>query len=200
MLYLKQLLIIRKRSIVMLLSIGCIASASASQTIYRDFWHPRYQKMRLAYCNLDQTLCGDALATEYCKRMGYAKMEVANIAYNVGLTHFIDSKAYCHGYPCDGFQLIRCSRSLSHHAIPPYYYRWRHFPVPRLNGYRVDWCYDGTDGCGKRAAYSFCRRMGYEAVKQYAEEKNIGATRALANQKICFGQQCQGFANIDCYR
>ena len=58
----------------LLWSITSLVCAHTADTMYRDFWHPRYHGKRLAYCNQDQSLCGDAIATEYCQRMGYEKM------------------------------------------------------------------------------------------------------------------------------
>ena len=136
---------------------------------YRNYWHPLYHGKRLNYCSLDGK-CGIAVASAYCRIMGYEGASQEIIANNV--------------------------------HTPPLatYYRLRRYVYPRFNHYRVDWCYDGQKGCGRKAAFSFCRRMGYTDVRQYRMQTQVGAAEALGNQKLCFGNACKGFANIDCYR
>ena len=99
-----------------------------------------------------------------------------------------------------GQRLNYCSLDGKACGLAYAYYRSHRYVVPRFNHYRVDWCEDGTKHCGREAAYSFCRRMGYREVHQYRLEKHLGATQAIGNQKLCFGNGCSGFAFIDCYR
>ncbi len=34
----------------------------------------------------------------------------------------------------------------------------------------------------------------------YKKQENVQATKAIGNQKLCFGDQCRGFSSITCYR
>ena len=166
---------------------------------YRNYWHPLYHGKRLNYCSLDGK-CGIAVASAYCRIMGYEGASQEIIANNVGETRLLEGAAYCKGWECNGFKTIRCTGRFVHTPPLATYYRLRRYVYPRFNHYRVDWCYDGQKGCGRKAAFSFCRRMGYTDVRQYRMQTQVGAAEALGNQKLCFGNACKGFANIDCYR
>lgn len=181
--------------------LGCVlAIAKPNETYHRSFWQPEYHGQLLNYCTIKGSQCGMPVATQFCKMMGYKKASQATIANNVGLTHFIDASARCVGFQCNGFKTIECTGIISDNPPKPWHYRFKRFVFPRYNHYRVDWCYDGKNGCGQRAAFSFCRRMGYMDVKQYTIQKQVVATQAIGNQKLCFGANCNAFAKINCYR
>lgn len=170
------------------------------QLFYRNFWQPYYHGHRLNYCTLDGKGCGLKVASEYCRIMGYVRADQQMIANNVGLTAYIGSLATCQGWRCNGFKTIRCIGNIKHSAQQTYHYRYRRFVYPRYNHYRVAWCYDGKRYCGRKAAYSFCRRMGYSDTRHFTEQKQVPATQAISNQKLCFGQECNAFREITCYR
>lgn len=184
----------------MILSILSSSYAADRSNFYRNFELPTYHGLRLDYCSWQNKECGMPIASRYCQMMGYAYADQQVIDYNVGLTHFLSTPQRCIGWRCNGFKTIRCVAKLKH--VPPkaYHYRLRKFVYPRYEQYRVDWCYDGKRGCGKSAAFSFCRRMGYLQSRRYAMEDNLGATKAIANQKLCFGNKCKGFRFISCFR
>lgn len=186
---------------ILLSFFSIFALAKEGKEIYhRNFWQPVYHGERLAYCSLDGKYCGMELATRYCRLMGYLRADHAVKAHNIGLTHYLLTLQSCKGWRCDGFKTIRCVGNFA--LVPPesYHYRHRRFVLPRYNNYRVAWCYDGKKGCGRRAAYSFCRRLGYLKVQRYKMAASVLATQAIGNQELCFGPQCNGFAMIDCYR
>ncbi|WP_133135695.1 hypothetical protein [Legionella rowbothamii] len=176
------------------------AGAEAQNKAFRSFWHPTYQGERLDYCTIDGKECGKAVANRYCKIMGYESANESVIAYNIGLTHFISSKAQCKGWRCNGFMTIGCVSHLSHTPPKSYHYREKRYVVPRFDHYRVDWCYDKKKGCGSRAAHSFCRRMGYMRAKHFAKETHVAATKTIGSRELCFGNQCEAFKIIVCYR
>lgn len=173
--------------------------AAPENVEYRNYWQPTYHGERLAYCNV-QGQCGMDVANCYCQLMGYQRADQQVIADNVGLTHFISSPMRCRGWRCNGFKTIRCMSVVNH--IPPKaaYYSLRSYTAPRYNHYRVDWCYDGKKDCGRRAAHSFCRRLGYVGQKGFVIEEAVAATQAIGNQKLCFGPSCKGYKEITCYR
>lgn len=175
-------------------------AANNKQNYFKNFWYPTYHCQRLNYCSLDGKSCGLSLANHYCKILGYRGADKEIIDYNVGLTNFLSTKARCKGWQCNGFMLIRCIGNFSPKHQPNYYYRSNRFDYPRFNHYRVNWCYQNDQGCGQRAAYSFCRRMGYSRADYYQKEDNVPATKALGNQRLCFGKACSGFSSITCYR
>lgn len=173
--------------------------AARNDDYYRNFWMPKYHGKRLNYCTLDGK-CGLPVATKYCQLMGYARADQQIIDNNVGLTNYLFCNARCKGWQCNGFKTIRCVENMSHNPPKAYHYRLRRFVYPRFNNYRVAWCYDGHSGCGRRSAFSFCRRMGYKDVRNYKIQKCIAATKAIGNQKLCFGILCNAFEYIDCFR
>ena len=177
------------------------ATAQAAPLMLRDFWYPLYHAERLDYCLTPQKDCGRRVADKYCRLMGYAKSQTEQIEHHVGLTHYLGEKSQCQGWQCDGFKLITCVGVINSPLKASYLRRTRHFAVPRMDNYRVAWCYQQGRECGKRAAYGFCRRMGYSHVSQYKKQSKLPATRTLGDKTLCFGRQdCQGFASISCSR
>lgn len=185
-------------SMVVFLCGVCVAKQN--ETFHRNFWQPDYHGQRLNYCLFDGKTCGLSVATRYCQMMGYVKADHQMIANNVGLTNYLDVAAKCKGWNCNGFKTIRCSAKISNKPPKEYHYRLRRFVYPRYNHYRVDWCYDGARYCGQRVAKSFCRRMGYMNTRRFVIEKQVAATQAIGNQKLCFGNTCNAFKQITCYR
>ncbi|RUR16905.1 hypothetical protein ELY21_12365 [Legionella sp. km535] len=167
---------------------------------FRTIWHPTYLGERLDYCSFDGKECGKDVANRYCQMLGYDYSSQNVIAYNVGLTNYLSSRAQCKGWRCNGFMTISCAIGLSHNPPKPYHYREKEFAYPRYNDYRVDWCYDKDKGCGARAANSFCSRMGYLQAKRFVKESQISATKSIGSQELCFGNQCNAFKSILCYR
>lgn len=177
-----------------------------SSAAYRNFWQPYYHGERLNYCSFDGKICGLKLAHFYCQKMGYERADQEIIAHNVGLTRFLNlpnqcpQNKLCRGWQCNGFKTIRCTGSIRHTPPKYYHYSKRHFVLPRYNFYRVAYCYDGEKGCGLRAAYSFCRRLGYMRAIGYKKAEQVAATQAIGNQKLCFGSLCTAFEEINCAR
>lgn len=192
--------------ILMLLITVMPSQAKTSPYIfYRNFWNPIYHGKLLNYCSQDKQQCGLQLASIYCHLMGYQHADRAIIAYNIGCTNYIVNhkirlNAACCDWWCNGFKLIRCVNILQHSLKSKYYYRLRHFIYPRFNNKRVAWCYDGKTGCGYKAAFSFCRRIGYMQVKHYTIDYHVNITKTIGNQKFCIGSKCRGFKDIDCFR
>lgn len=170
-----------------------------SNNAFNNYWHPLYHGQRLGYCNLDGTVCGKPVADKYCQILGYKSSSAQVKAPNVGLTHFLDTRAECKGWQCDGFINITCVTPLSHSPAQSYYYREKSFYYPRYANYPVDWCYINSQHCGKKAAQSFCRRIGYMEAKAFFKESAIATSRTLGSEELCFGQ-CQGFKKIVCSR
>lgn len=180
-----------------------LSAAHASdnqQSYYRSFWSPTFHGRSLDYCLPAQKECGSAVADRYCRLMGYDKSSKSTIAYNVGLTNYFGGCSGCKGWTCNGFKRISCVAETRHKPTKDYYFRSKKFVFPRFNHYRVDWCYKNGQDCGKRAAFSFCRHMGYMREQHYEKESHVAATRAIGNQRLCFGDDCNAFSSITCYR
>lgn len=167
---------------------------------FRSIWHPTFLGESLDYCSADGKECGKAVADRYCQMLGYECSSQNIIAYNIGLTHYLSTNKSCKGWRCNGFMTIVCATRLSHTPPKPYHYREKQFADPRYNDYRVDWCYDQKHGCGSRAANSFCNRMGFIQAKHFVKETQVSATKTIGSQELCFGNLCDAFKMIVCYR
>lgn len=177
----------------------CSVALDSQQKFYRTFWNPQYRGTLLNYCLKDGVQCGQPVADRYCQSMGYDRATQSTIAHNVGKTRYFLTCEQCKSWRCNGFKRISCVAEHRHRPPRAYYYRLRQFVYPRYQHYRVDWCYRPGEQCGHRAAFSFCRRMGYSTVKKFEKESNLAATKTLENQQLCFGV-CHGFKSITCYR
>lgn len=196
--------------VILLAVYSAIVAAHAAKdnlSYYRDFWNPNYHGKLLNYCLSNKNIllhgvnsCGKNVADKYCKFMGYDSSSKSIIAHNVGFTNYLDTCTGCKGWNCDGFTLIRCVSTIKHSPIKAYYFREQQFVLPRFGHYRIDWCYKNGKYCGQRVANSFCRRMGFVKAVQYKIDRKIKATKSLGNHKLCFGDGCNAFASITCYR
>ena len=193
--------------LLVLFSVEVFAAQQESLTYYRDFWSPRYHGELLNYCLVTQNTCGIEVADKYCVIMGYQKAAKSLIANNVGLTKYLDgcnfcgrSKRICKGWNCNGFKLIRCANNVEHFPVQDYAYRERTYVLPRVEKYRIDWCYENGKGCGKKVANSFCRRMGFARAINYKQDIAVYASREIGDGRLCFGDSCKGFSSVTCYR
>jgi hypothetical protein len=190
--------------IAIFFNIGFLHAKKDDLSYYNDFWNPQYHNKSLNYCMLYSKECGGAVADKFCKVMGYENSSKSIIAHNVGLANYLDAckkcSTHCKGWNCNGFKLIRCAGKLSHTPAQSYYFRSKTFVLPRFNKYRVAWCYADGNDCGKKVAFSFCRRMGYQKEIGYKKDPLIKATKDIGNQQLCFGDKCDAFSYITCYR
>jgi outer membrane protein assembly factor BamD (BamD/ComL family) len=78
----------------------------------RLFLNPMFEGYRLDWCYSPGTNCGEAAATEWCHRQGYAELVSFKQAIGVGRrginTKVISSGYICSGNDCDSFQSITC--------------------------------------------------------------------------------------------
>lgn len=195
-----MLLNIKQRLLVLVLCIaGVTAQAGTHEDLYyRAFWNPVVHGTRLDYCNSSARVCGLPLARDFCKIMGYETVSQASIDYNVGITRYLDNAKICKGWRCHGWNVIRCKSHIKKKLMDEI--QSRIFYFPRMHWARVDYCYMKDHGCGKRAAYAFCRSMSFEHVGSFKKEHNVLSTCTLGEQRRCFGYGCDGFAQITCTR
>jgi hypothetical protein len=76
------------------------------------------------------------------------------------------------------------------------------FPYPTSDGYRVDWCYDSTKGCGQTAANAFCTRQNLLQAVDFTQDPNVGkdriVTKKLGTGELCDNPNCDAFKSISC--
>lgn len=175
-------------------------STGADAQVYRMFWHPMRGGERLNFCNEERTCCGKSIADAYCKKLAYHHAKRFKFEPNLGLTNYLSGKNQCKGWKCSGFAWIECAGQRRYVRPPLADYTDKLFVKPRWKQYPLAWCYDGQKGCGKRAAYAYCRYQGYLHVKDYKTTKHIYATKQIGGGYLCFGRDCEGFQYIVCKR
>ena len=77
----------------------------------------------------------------------------------------------------------------------------RRFDHPRLEDYRLDWCYRWASGCGEEAANAFCRAQGFDRAARWEEDVDIGdrtPTKIIGTGQVCAQHACDGFRFIEC--
>lgn len=166
--------------------------------LYRIFWHPQLGGERLNYCNETKTECGKSIANGYCQTLGFHHARRFELAYHLGLTHFLSGKNACQGWQCSGFDWIECAGARNYQQRPESDYSQALFVKPRWKKMRLDYCYDGTRGCGQRAAYAYCRWQGYLHVVSFKKSSNVLASRQMGRGKQCYGKHCEGYEYIIC--
>lgn len=73
----------------------------------------------------------------------------------------------------------------------------KRFVHPTYQGYRLDWCLEGS--CGGSAAQAYCRWKGYDAALEFGMDRTLRAsTKAMQSQGPC--RDCEGFDWIVCER
>lgn len=190
----------RKISYIVMIIFSLLSFPSHAETIYRSFWFPLYQGLPLNYCSAHGK-CGKPIADLYCLKMGYQTAADFQIRHNIGKTRFIDSAHLCRSSNSAGFRKIKCKTNvLKNSSYYTYYATKQWYQWPRIDGCLVDACYHNKQGCGKKAATAFCRRMGYKRAINYQFVTNLPQTAQLGSTLRCFSGHCKGFEAIRCLR
>ena len=170
----------------------------AQKRLYRTFWHPKLSGERLNFCDEAKTNCGKYIADGYCQVLGFNHARRFELAYHLGLTHFLSGKNACRGWQCSGFDWIECAGARNYKIRPASDYSQALFVKPRWKKLPLDYCYDNKSGCGKREAYAYCRWQGYLHVVSFKKATNVHATRQMGRGQQCYGKHCEGYEYIIC--
>jgi hypothetical protein len=178
------------------------SSQSPKQTlVYETFWQPMFHGERLSYCDPSETICGQAIAQQYCCLLGYAGVNRFAKAENLGLTRYLSGRHECQGWQCAGFAWIKCFGHRRYHSRPLSDYQHKLFARPHWMKFPLAWCAGKTKKtCGKQAAYEFCRWQGYADVLRFSKPKPVIASRNIHNNELCIEQACKSFEYIICKR
>ncbi|MCB0418097.1 MAG: hypothetical protein KDD39_10625 [Bdellovibrionales bacterium] len=168
--------------VFLLLAVFLGSQMQASPWVRRD--KPTYRGDRLDWCYNFGTGCGQTVVNEYCKTLGMTGSKYFTQDPNIGRTRLL-TDAVCEDSYCDGFKYLYC-RKLNETILKPKY-----------RGDRLDWCADFGTQCGKPAADLYCKKQGWTAAYDYAQDPNIGRTR-LINDAVCEDSYCDGFKYIKC--
>lgn len=75
------------------------------------------------------------------------------------------------------------------------------FAYPNWNGYRLDWCANFEQGCGKPAADLFCKKHGYPNATSFQIQPMMNVpTMTVGQNAICNPavHRCDSFTYINC--
>jgi hypothetical protein len=183
------------RLAIVTLSAVMTFSAMPAGAAEQDFAKPKQGANRLDWCYDWGVGCGKQAADAWCKAKGFEESSVFAIASDIGAnqpTRLIGTGAVCDQAYCDGFTHITCKTSTPQKMT---------FNKPKIQGNRLDWCYNWATGCGSMAANTFCASKGYAAATGFAMAADIGAnqpTRLIGTGAVCDQQFCDGFKFITC--
>jgi len=181
------------KSVIGIVTLLCVSVAfsglaSADSKMYRA---PLLNGYKLDWCYTWAKDCGQRAANAYCQRRGYRRASNFKIDHNVGEpTRLIGDQAkLCSSDECDSFRYIRCSRPDQ-----------RTVRKPKLNGYRLDWCFTWAKNCGRRVANAYCREIGFNRSTNFKIARNVGVpTRLIGDRaKLCSSDECDSFRHITC--
>lgn len=74
------------------------------------------------------------------------------------------------------------------------------FNQPTIGTKRLDWCKNWGHGCGEAAASYFCQEKGFSRASAWEEDRDIGNTFVLGDNKECNMAGCDGFKFISCVK
>jgi hypothetical protein len=77
------------------------------------------------------------------------------------------------------------------------------FNKPRYNGIRLDWCFKGENGCGKKAADAWCDDEGFDEALNFKIAAGIGPLKPtihIGNGKTTIKPIANAFRYITCIK
>jgi len=173
-------------SVSLLLGIAAPANAEV-----RTFLNPRHDGYRLDYCQASGEICGERVATAWCRAQGYEYASDWSIASDIGAqmpTRSFDAGRICNEYQCDGFAEISCGREERSFRLPNLGAATRttvitpdgrgtaHAVTPVEVELLVPGCYQTEPGillCGTVHEYQHCRTL-------FAAGRLLGCRAGLA--------------------
>jgi hypothetical protein len=155
----------------------------------KTFENPMIGTNRLDWCADWGKGCGAEAATVWCKTNSYDHSVNVQQAPDIGAsapTKLIATGEVCDQSYCDGFSSITCAPAdlpvvatpttpeapAAEAAVPapaPQVAETASemFKNPMHEGSRLNWCFDGDSGCGKKAAEAWCTKQGFSTAKDF---------------------------------
>jgi hypothetical protein len=106
-------MIIEHRSRAAALAGLLVLAATSSNAEVRSFQNPQHQGYRLDYCQSFGQVCGERVATQWCRGQGYEYASDWAVDNDIGeliSTIRLDDERICREFQCDGFASITCGR------------------------------------------------------------------------------------------
>jgi hypothetical protein len=171
----------------------------------KTFENPMIGTNRLDWCADWGKGCGAEAATAWCKTNAYDHSVGVQQAPDIGAsapTKLIATGEVCDQSYCDGFASITCAPAeLPVAATPttpeaPAADAAAPTPAPKVaetasetfknpaqDGVRLNWCFSGEAGCGKKAAEAWCAQQGFSGAKDFKYVSAIKPTIQIGTGK-----------------
>jgi hypothetical protein len=205
---------------VFALSALCLSSGLVEAET-KTFDNPMIGTNRLDWCVNWGTGCGADAATAWCKSNAYDHSVDVKQAPDIGAsapTKLIATGEVCDQSYCDGFTSITCvTAELPAAAAPttpeapaadagvpaaaPVVAETASemFKNPMHEGVRLNWCFSGQSGCGKKAAEAWCAQQGFSTAKDFKYVGGVKPTIQIGNGETA-KKGAKGFSRVTCVR
>lgn len=198
----------------------CLASAIAAAET-KTFDNPMIGTNRLDWCANWGTGCGADAATAWCKSNAYDHSVDVKQAPDIGAsapTKLIATGEVCDQSYCDGFTSITCATVELPTAPPPPTPEApaadagvpaaapavaatanEMFKNPMHEGVRLNWCFSGQSGCGKKAAEAWCAQQGFATAQDFKYVSGVKPTIQIGTGETT-KKGAKGFSRVTCLR
>jgi len=199
-------------------------SSGLAEAETKTFVDPKIGPNRLDWCVNWGTGCGEAAATAWCKSIEYDHAVDSVQAVDIGAatpTKLIATGEVCDQAYCDGFASITCATAELPASPPPVTpdpatpdpeqaeaptplpqvaeTADEMFKNPMLGGVRLNWCFDGESGCGKKAAEAWCAQQEFSTAKDFKYVSGVKPTIQIGTGKT-IEKAAKGFSRVTCVR
>ena len=179
-------------------------STGLAEAENKTFENPMIGTNRLDWCSDWGKGCGADAATAWCKTNAYDHSIAVQQAPDIGAsapTKLIATGEVCDQSYCDGFTSITCATAelptappatpespaaeVDVPAVAPVTAATASemFKNPAQDGVRVNWCFDGEAGCGKKTAEAWCVQQGFSTAKDFKYVSAIKPTIQIGSAK-----------------
>lgn len=187
----------------------------------KTFENPMIGTNRLDWCADWGKGCGAEAATAWCKSNAYDRSVNVQQAPDIGAsapTKLIATGEVCDQSYCDGFASITCATAdlpvvaapttpeppaadVGIPAAAPVVAATASemFKNPMHEGVRLNWCFDGDGGCGKKAAEAWCAQQGFGTAKDFKYVSAIKPTVQIGTGKTN-KKASKAFSRVTCVK
>jgi hypothetical protein len=207
------------RGIVALVALWFSSGLAAAEN--KTFENPMIGTNRLDWCVDWGKGCGQEAATAWCKTNAYDHSVNVQQAPDIGATaptKLIATGEVCDQSYCDGFASITCATAELPTAPAPTTPESpaadvgipaaapvvaatasEMFKNPTHEEVRLNWCFDGDGGCGKKAAEAWCAQQGFTTAKDFKYVSGIKPTIQIGSGKTN-KKASKAFSRITCVK
>lgn len=187
----------------------------------KTFENPMIGTNRLDWCTDWGKGCGAEAATAWCKTNAFDHSVNVQQAPDIGAsapTKLIATGEVCDQSYCDGFTSITCATADLPVATTPTTpdtpaadaaapapapqvaeTAGEMFKNPAQDGVRLNWCFDGEAGCGKKAAEAWCAQQGFSGAKDFKYVSAIKPTIQIGTGKTN-KKASKAFSRVTCVK